>query len=186
MTAPGARYEAMQQGIQHYASDKPCKRGHWSLRVTGSGSCVECRRIKEKERYDANPLKAIQHTKKFYYANQEKIVEKARLYRLTESPEKRAARLEQAKLKARVWRANNPKHRNALTTAHKKVVKQRTPAWADLQKIVEFYKNCPEGYQVDHIIPLRGKKVSGLHVVENLQYLTAKENRNKSNYYEVL
>jgi hypothetical protein len=185
MTAPGARYEAMQQGLKHYVAEKPCKRGHFSLRITNTGTCIECRRIKETERYYVNPNKTKANTRRKYYAHREKIVEKARISRATESPEKRAARLEQAKLKARVWRANNPKHHNALTTAHKKVVKQRTPAWANLQKIVEFYKNCPEGYQVDHIIPLRGKKVSGLHVVENLQYLTAKENRNKSNYYEV-
>ena len=185
MTTPGPRYEAMQQGLKHYTSNKPCKRGHVVLRITATGTCTECRRIKEKERYDANPQKAIQQTKKFYYKNQQAVQERARLDRLTEPPEKRAARLEQAKLKARVWRANNVKHHLALTTAHKKAIKQRTPAWANLQKIVEFYKNCPEGYQVDHIIPLRGKKVSGLHVVENLQYLTAKENRNKSNYYEV-
>lgn len=185
MTAPGARYEAKQQGMPHYTSNKPCKRGHFDLRITATGTCTECRRIKEKERYDANPEKTKEQTRRKYYANQEAIVERARTDRLTEPPEKRSARLEQAKLKARIWRANNVKHHLALTTAHKKAIKQRTPSWADLQKIVEFYKNCPEGYQVDHIIPLRGKKVSGLHIVENLQYLTAKENRNKSNYYEV-
>jgi 5-methylcytosine-specific restriction endonuclease McrA len=65
------------------------------------------------------------------------------------------------------------------------VVKQRTPAWADKQKIVDFYKNCPKGCQVDHVIPLRGTIVSGLHIAENLQYLTAKENRNKSNRYDL-
>lgn len=185
MTARGARYEAMQQGLKHYMTNLPCNRGHLGLRITATGTCAECRRMKEMERYYSNIPKIREATRKHYYAHQEKIVEKARVARATESPEKRAARLERAKLKARIWRANNPKHHNALTTAHKKVVKQRTPAWANLQKIVEFYKNCPEGYQVDHIIPLRGKKVSGLHVVENLQYLTAKENRNKSNYYEV-
>jgi hypothetical protein len=185
MTATGARYEAMKQGLKHYTSNKPCKHGHLSLRVTGSGSCIECRRIQEMQRYYANIPKVREATLKRYYANQETLIEKARVARATESSEKRAARLEKAKIQARQWRANNPRHHNALTTAHKKVVKQRTPAWADMQKIVEFYKNCPEGCQVDHIIPLRGKTVSGLHIVDNLQYLTAKENRNKSNYYEV-
>jgi len=185
MTAQGARYNAMQQELKHYTSNKPCKRGHFDLRITATGTCTECKRLKEKERYAANPLKAIQKTRIFYYKNQQAMQERTRLDRLTDPPGKNAARLEQAKLKARLWRANNKKHHLALTTAHKKVVKQRTPAWANLQKIVEFYKNCPEGYQVDHIIPLRGKNVSGLHVVENLQYLTAKENRNKSNYYEI-
>lgn len=185
MTARGARFEAMQAGQKHYMTSTPCKAGHIALRVTKTATCTECRRILEMKRYYDNHQKSLNTARKHYYKYQQSLVEKARLDRLTEPEEKRAARLERAKIKARQWRANNPRHHNALTTAHKKVVKQRTPAWADMQKIVEFYKNCPEGHQVDHIIPLRGKTVSGLHIVENLQYLTAKENRNKSNYYEV-
>jgi hypothetical protein len=61
---------------------------------------------------------------------------------------------------------------------------QRTPKWANMLHIEEFYSMCPPGYEVDHIIPLRGEKVSGLHVLENLQYLTVAENRSKSNKYE--
>lgn len=63
---------------------------------------------------------------------------------------------------------------------------QRTPIWADLEAIKEVYKNCPVGHEIDHIIPLRGNNVSGLHVFENLQYLTQTENRKKANKYEGL
>lgn len=63
--------------------------------------------------------------------------------------------------------------------------KLRIPNWADLRKIREVYIKCPEGYHVDHIIPLQGKLVSGLHVESNLQYLTAKENIAKGNKYTV-
>lgn len=60
---------------------------------------------------------------------------------------------------------------------------QQTPKWADLKAIEEFYKNCPEGYHVDHIVPLQGKNVRGLHILENLQYLPAVENIRKSNKF---
>ena len=63
----------------------------------------------------------------------------------------------------------------------KKHVRQATPAWADRDAIREIYKNTPEGHHVDHIIPLRGKNVSGLHIAENLQYLPALENMKKGN-----
>lgn len=58
------------------------------------------------------------------------------------------------------------------------------PKWVDLKQIKEFYYACPEGYQVDHIIPLKGKYVCGLHVVWNLQYLKKSDNCSKRNYHE--
>ena len=58
---------------------------------------------------------------------------------------------------------------------------QRTPAWADLEAIKQFYLNCPEGYHVDHDVPLQGVNVSGLHVLNNLVYLTASDNVKKGN-----
>jgi len=51
---------------------------------------------------------------------------------------------------------------------------------ADPQKIREFYLNCPEGCEVDHIHPL---SLGGKHHEDNLQYLPWRKNRSKSNRY---
>jgi len=63
---------------------------------------------------------------------------------------------------------------------------QRIPCWLTLEElelISKFYAECPEGHQVDHIIPLQGVNVSGLHTLSNLQYLTATENNSKRNKF---
>lgn len=57
-------------------------------------------------------------------------------------------------------------------------VRNQTPPDADRKAMKQFYDNCPEGYEVDHIIPI---SKGGLHTLENLQYLTITENRKKGN-----
>ena len=67
----------------------------------------------------------------------------------------------------------------------------RVPGWitkAHLAEIEGQYLFCQlfSGFHVDHIVPLLGKKVSGLHVPWNLQALPAKQNRVKSNTFNPL
>jgi hypothetical protein len=58
-----------------------------------------------------------------------------------------------------------------------------TPKWANQIAIKEIYKNCPEGYHVDHIVPLQHPLVCGLHCEFNLQHLTAHDNLSKGNKF---
>lgn len=67
---------------------------------------------------------------------------------------------------------------NEAWTRYMAQKKNQTPENADIAGIKQFYLNCPDGYEVDHIIPI---SKGGQHTLENLQYLTISENRKKSN-----
>lgn len=60
----------------------------------------------------------------------------------------------------------------------------RVPKWANIKAIEIIYRECPIGHDVDHIVPLNGKNVCGLHVEYNLQYLTKEDNNIKSNKFD--
>lgn len=115
----------------------------------------------------------------------------ARKYRASDREKSRAYRrrhYEANKERLSLYRSNyikaNPGFNRAAAARHRALMLQRTVAWADLAAIKEFYKNCPPDMVVDHIIPLRGKNVCGLHVLSNLQYLTDAENSRKSNRFD--
>jgi hypothetical protein len=93
----------------------------------------------------------------------------------------REANREKSRQTAKAWGKENPGKKNAQNAKRKAQKLKATPTWADLKKIEEIYINRPDGYHVDHIIPLQGKNVCGLHVEYNLQYLPAKENISKGN-----
>lgn len=83
-----------------------------------------------------------------------------------------------------IWKKENKKAVTADSNKRRALKLKATPKWADLEAIKQFYLNCPEGYEVDHIIPLKGKTVCGFHILENLQYLIASENSKKLNKFD--
>jgi len=83
-----------------------------------------------------------------------------------------------------IYRLLNRGLRAALQAKRKAAQRRATPAWAKLDLIKEIYKQASAaGMEVDHIIPLQGKLVCGLHVENNLQFLTKSENSRKKNSY---
>jgi hypothetical protein len=80
--------------------------------------------------------------------------------------------------------SQTPRYTTYITTRRAAAKLQRTPKWANQDAIKEFYQNCPAGHHVDHIIPLQAERASGLHVIENLQYLSVAENTSKQNRFE--
>ena len=76
------------------------------------------------------------------------------------------------------------KNSKYFSSKRRAAIKHAMPTWIDLSAIKAIYTNCPVGFVVDHIVPLQGKNVCGLHVPWNLQYLTIQDNRVKYNKHE--
>lgn len=102
------------------------------------------------------------------------------------------------------WREKNPEYSkqykqnydknkiNAHTSVRRKRVQQATPTWLtkkQRKEMLTIYETCGKlrkagvDVHVDHIVPLQGKDVCGLHVPWNLEILGAKENMSKSNSF---
>lgn len=134
-----------------------------------------------------NPEKVAEQNKAYAEKHPEKLVEKTIRWK-RKNPE-RAAQV------ARASRLKNKGRVVANKAAYRAAKKNRTPSWLtafDRLKIKCIYQVAAMysrennvAFEVDHIIPLCGELVSGLHVPSNLQIIRASENRIKNNKFEV-
>ena len=157
-------------------------------------------RKKSKEWAAKNPGKATKNKLAWAEKNKDKVLAAGQKYhkqnketRLAKNKERRMQNPEIYREYVKKWRSENMGQvlaTNALRHANKL---QRTPKWLtkeDKRKISNIYKNARhltvttgEQHHVDHIIPLQGKLVSGLHVPLNLQILHWKDNLSKRHKY---
>ena len=87
------------------------------------------------------------------------------------------------------YQRNMPKEKkNARDAVTRAIRKQATPPWADKKAIKAMYaesrkltKDTGVYYTIDHIVPLRGKTMSGLHIAHNLRIVLWEENKIKRN-----
>jgi hypothetical protein len=141
--------------------------------------CKLCNNCKRRERYATDPVYKQREIDKAYKRTQARLLidkefkEKHQLAKCETDKERYHSDLEYNKKKNKASAIRS--------TLRQKRLKQATPKWVDLSTIKEFYNNRPEGYHVDHIMPIKGKNFSGLNVLWNLQYLPAQENLKKSN-----
>lgn len=103
----------------------------------------------------------------------------------TQPPRKSAAFIAPytPKLKDRLkLAAEHPGFRAASNAWRKLHRRGRIPKWLQLEDVLAFYEAASRfGMEVDHIVPLNGKGVCGLHVPWNLQLLTKSANASKRN-----
>ena len=138
--------------------------------------------------------------KEWYERNKELTKERARAWALA-NPEKRKQsvdkwrnkNLDQHKTTNKNWNINNKPVKAALECKRRAAQLQRTPKWdinsnliiAKYQLAAMFTRETGVPHHVDHIIPLQGKNVSGLHVFSNLRVIPGVDNVKKSNKYSV-
>lgn len=163
-----------------------------------------------KKKYVADNIESEKEKRKAYHlANKSRLNEKSFAYRAANKEKcsalnKAYRRVHSEKLNryTREWRLDNADEvrrkakingiinrpakiaHNALRRARKL---QATPAWMERTEISDLYKESNrlselgELMHVDHIVPLQGKNVCGLHCLDNLQIITATENLKKHN-----
>lgn len=118
-----------------------------------------------------------------YAANVER--ERATAQRWYEGNKERASQTK------KVWVSQNRGKVNAWNKTRKVRKIQAMPPWADVARIEAVYQEAEEfkalglDVHVDHIVPLQGKNVCGLHVHDNLQILLAADNISKGNRFTV-
>lgn len=205
------RKQAQEQGLKRYFTGEPCPYGHIAERFTKGAVCYACSDAKAKQWAIDNAERKKQIQKTYRIENAEVLKQAARAYYIadTETYKARSKRSVEARREDvrvymaeyaktypkdkkaatnRRWRQNNPAIVNAATARRRCSLLQRTVAWSDESLILPFYEEAARlteltgvPHEVDHIYPLQGELVSGLHVHTNLRVIAMAANRKKGN-----
>lgn len=178
-------------GVEKHLSDfNKSKLGRFGVR----GDCRDCvkaydsaryaaaadlHRLRARNRRAADPSRHRGYVSSYYRRNAERI----RAERRAEYDQVAGA------ARARKWRQKFPWKHVAQVVKRDAYKLRATPAWANDEAILKFYERAKQLseetgvlHHVDHIYPLRGRLVCGLHNEFNLQILPARENQRKYNF----
>jgi hypothetical protein len=187
-TLPKTRAEAKAVGASHYFTGEPCKHGHVAPRKT-KGACIECLKVEWQAAAETRAEYFREYNKRedikdrkneWYQENREAVIAAAATRPAAVLREYRNA-----------WKANNKTQVRADTKARRRKHRDATPLWltrkqkSEIRQLyqiaITMTQTTGEQYVVDHIVPLRGESVCGLHVPWNLRVITQEENLKKSN-----
>lgn len=195
MPSPGtsiiSRSEASSLGLKRYFTGQPCPKGHVSPRATASGTCCECKRLSALSWHQKNKQQQRDYGKAYRAARGEDLLQKKREYQA----EWMARNLEEKKRRDALYEKQKRSARDASFMAsaalrsakYLRSLDRATPSWCDgdavrgMYELASVFRSIGLGVEVDHIVPLQGKTVSGLHTADNLQLLLRSANASKSN-----
>lgn len=173
-------------------------------------TCTKCNQSKELSRFykqtggKSNKESSCKECKKTYYhtnkdkidkdrkrANQKAWQESNKEQQKVKNKAWKEANKERVRANNKAWTISNLDKKSAHTAKYRAAKLQRTPSWLtpeDWTKINHMYslaafmtKQTGIKHEVDHIVPLQGETISGLHHPDNLQILTKSENCSKGN-----
>lgn len=195
------RKTAKANGLAYYFTGKPCKHGHIDLRRVDSCACKTCDVLRAKAHHKANPLKANLASKKWRESKPEYQTKRLKAWKEQNAghvqqymQDWREKNAEGQKKYKKQWLEQNRGVKNASLARRHAAKLQRTPPWLNaddywfMQEIYDLAvlrsKMTKISWHVDHIVPLQGKTVSGLHVPWNLRVIPAAENISKGNRFD--
>lgn len=152
-------------------------RGKYGVR----GDCKACHAGKARSIYcemsEARYAERLEYNRQYRARTPEQQRESYRK-KVAKRPEKYKAL---ASARSAKWQKKNP-DKVAKQNAKRRVATRRIPAWGRPDLIDVVYQKARQfGLEVDHIVPLNSKKVTGLHVWWNLQLLDHELNKAKNN-----
>lgn len=175
------RIVARDSGNATYNTGLPCINGHFAHRYTATTICVECKKETFRKQYLNNKDRWLSYYKKWYAENREYVTNKASKYREA-FPEK----VKETLKKYRELHKEDHCSRERIRAMRKR---NAAPVWLseDQKGIIEHIYNCAKALTkvsgikmaVDHIVPLKGKTVCGLHVPWNLRVIDVVSNSKK-------
>ncbi len=172
-----SRAEARELGLKFYFTGKPCKYGHVDQRYSGSGFCLTC-----AADYRREYAKTGYFAKHYLKTKPERQVSQADYY---------AKNRLQIREYQREYQKSNRHLLNKANSKYRASRKNAAPSWltdSDHENIGAVYSMAKRlsdclgvAHHVDHIVPLQGKNVCGLHVPWNLRAIPGTANVKKSN-----
>lgn len=185
---PASKAEAVALGMMYFFTGRPCKRGGIAPRRVSDQmcTCLACerdRRERNRAHYHAAKKTILERKRRYYIKTRDVARERQAKYRIRN--------VDRIKARQREWVRKNPERQAANVVRRKMRIMRATPGWnGEFDRFVEIeafrlarLRKSATGFawHVDHMIPVKARRVCGLHVWQNLQVIPSRLNVIKGN-----